>query len=136
MRRLIYLSLALLFIYGCGNDADANVQDDCPDDIPCTEVFVTLTFSPKDENDQSILLESFYTQNLDNGNTYDGPSQTDFQQQGTYVVISDGELDEINKDGTPVRFFGIIGDRIVIEQDFVVGHDCCHVQPLDGPFNQ
>ena len=136
MKRLLYILLLPLLFYGCGNDEDPIKQDDCPEDIACTEIFVMLTFTPKDENDQPIRLDSFYTQNLDNGNTYDGPSRNDLIQEGTYVVISDGELEEINMEGTLIRFFGIVNDRIVIEQDFEVGHDCCHVQPLNGPFNQ
>ncbi|MBO3700566.1 hypothetical protein [Roseivirga sp. E12] len=135
MRKLIYLLIInLIFITACSNDDQPlNNNEDCPDNIVCTEILISLTFSPKDGNDNPIFLDSYYSQNLDNGQTYSITNGT-VLSTASYVVVSDEQLDEINQNGTNIRFIGIQGNQIVVQQDFVVGHDCCHVVPLSGPF--
>lgn len=136
MKKLFFLFiLNSVFIFSCSNtdDSISNLID-CSANIGCTEVFVSLTFSPKNENGQPIMLDSFYSQNLDNGKTY-SISSGNLLNTTSYVVVTDGQLDEINQSGTNVRFFGLQGNQIVIQQDFVVGHNCCHVVPLSGPFD-
>lgn len=136
MKKLICsIFLLNLIVFSCTNEDDAidNISD-CPTDIICTLVFTSLTYSPIDDNDQAILLDSFYAQNLDNGNTYSIPSNNQLNP-ARYIVISDAQIEEINKSGTNIRFIGLQNDQIVVQQDFVVGHDCCHVVPLNGPFD-
>ncbi len=121
-------------VFSCTNEDDSLNTSDCPADIVCTLVFTSLTFSPKDANNQPISLDSFYAQNLDNGNTY-SISSGNLLNTTTFTVITDNEIDEIQRNGTNIRFIGLQGDQIVVQQDFVVGHDCCHVVPLSGPFD-
>ncbi|MFT6872984.1 MAG: hypothetical protein ACJAVN_001998 [Roseivirga sp.] len=136
MKKLIYSILLInLVVFSCTNEDDGmNNISDCPTDIVCTEIFVSLTFSPKDINNQPITLDSFYAQNLDNGNTY-STENNDFAQENSYIVVTDAQIGEINKAGTNIRFIGLKGDEIVVQQDFMIGHDCCHVIPLNGPFD-
>ncbi len=136
MKKLFYLLFTVnLVCMGCANtDNGIDNLSDCPIDIGCTEVFVSLTFSPTDSNNQPIFLDSFYAQNLDNGNTYSIPNENSLNTP-SYTVITDNELDQINKDGTNIRFIGLQGNEIAVQQDFVVGHNCCHVIPLSGPFD-
>lgn len=138
MKKLVYLLfVSCLFAISCGetDEQPGNTFDECPANLGCTEIFVSLIFSPKNNNNQAISLDSFYTQNLDNGNTYN-VQHNDAQQTNSYTVITDGQLSEINKEGTKIRFTGLQGDQVVIQQDFVVGHDCCHVTAVNGPFDQ
>lgn len=138
MKRLAYSILFLsLVVISCGESDDQPSQafDDCPTNLGCTEIFVSLLFSPKHLGNQPISTDSFYTQNLDNGNTY-SIQNTSIGSSDSYIVITDGQLSEINKEGTNLRFIALLNDQIVIQQDFVVGHDCCHVIPISGPFDQ
>ena len=128
----IILPLLLIGLFSCGEDTSPRDQD-CPKELLCTEEFVSLTFSPR-ENGMVIQFDSYYTQNLDNGETYNYDPNDNLPDDLSYVVISDAEMGEIAKDGTSLRFFGIKDNQVLIEQDFIVGHDCCHVIPLDGPF--
>lgn len=135
MKKLIStVLLSLIILCSCSNEDDSLGNSDCPTDIVCTLILKSLTFSPKGDNDQAILLDSFYAQNLDNGNTYSIESN-DQLNSTRYIVISDAQIGEINKSGTNIRFIGLQNDQIVVQQDFVVGHDCCHVLPLAGPFD-
>lgn len=138
MKKLVYLILSLCFLaISCGETDDAadNTLDGCPTNLTCTEIFISLLFTPTNSSNQPITLDSFYTQNLDNGNTYSIINNT-VGQSNSYVVVSDSQRSEINKEGTNIRFIGLLGDQIVVQQDFVIGHDCCHVIPISGPFDQ
>lgn len=81
-----------------------------------------------------VVLDNYYVKNIDNGNLYQESSLNDHLDEGQYVVVSDVRLSEIKKTGTILRFFGIKNNEIVLQQDFTVGHDCCHIIPLSGPF--
>lgn len=122
----------LLGLASCSDDASPNDQD-CPTELLCTEQFVSLTFSPR-VNGEFVELDSYYTQNLDNGMAYIFDSDHNLPISEFYIVISDAQLNDIDKEGTTLRFFGTKDNQLVIEQDFIVGHDCCHVIPLEGPF--
>ena len=124
--------VCILTLFSCGEDAAPSDQG-CPTELLCTEQFVSLTFSPK-ENGEFIKLDSYYSQNLDNGNSYNFDQSNNLPVSEFYVLITDGEMEEISKEGTVIRFFGIKDNQVIIEQDFIVGHDCCHVIPLQGPF--
>ncbi len=132
MKKLKLISVLFAFLlFACGEEATPT--DDCPEELLCTEEFRSLTFSPR-ENEQFVVLDSYYTLNLDNGETYNYEGQHDPLVSQFYVIISDAEMDQVAKDGTNVRFIGVVGSTPVIEQDFVVGHDCCHVIGIEGPF--
>lgn len=137
MKKLVYLILSISFIIAscASEDEPLTTDNDCPPNLSCTEIFVSLTFSPKDGNNQPIILDSFYSQNLDNGNTY-SIQNTNVSTQNSYVVITDAFIEEIQKKGTQIRFIGLIGNQIMVQQDFLIGHDCCHVEGLDGPLDQ
>ena len=133
MKRSVFISLVALFLFqACGENRIPDPED-CPAELLCTEEFVSLIYRPT-VNGELTPLDSYYSQNLDNGNTYNFVDPTMSQLWNAYIVISDGEFEEIQKEGTTIRFFGIRDNEVVIEEDFVVGHDCCHVIPLEGPF--
>ena len=128
--KLLILS-SIIILFSCSEEVIPS--NDCSQDLICTEEFRTLIFSPK-ENDQFKQLDTYYTLNLDNGNTYNYQDWNDQSGNEFYTIISDAEMNEIEKEGTNLRFIGIVGSTPAIEQDFVVGHDCCHIIPLEGPF--
>ncbi len=136
MRKLFCTLFSLLLILtSCSNsDEDIDNTTECPDNVVCTEILISLTFSPKGANDTPIFLDNYYSQNLDNGQTY-SILNSNIASTASYVVVSDEQLEEINQEGTNIRFIGLQGNQIVVQQDFLVGHDCCHIIPLSGPFD-
>ena len=106
---------------------------ECDLDLVCTENFVSLSYRPQDELDNGILLDNYYSQNLDNGNTYDFRNPDLARADSSYVLITDAQINEVQSSGTVIRFFGEANGQIIVEQDFLVGHDCCHVVLLQGP---
>lgn len=127
---LVVLIGMILIIQGCTEDAQPL---ECSHEIACTEIFITFTYEPTDNQGNAILLDSYYSQNLDNGQTYGFNNPINPGSEGIYGVISDAQMDEVKATGTVIRFIGLKDGEIVIEQDFIIGHDCCHIVPLQGP---
>ena len=135
MKRLIVvLSLSLALVFSCQEEPLQN-EVNCLANVLCTEELRYLTYSPK-LNEKPVILDDYYVKNLDNGNVYQSSSLVDHMPQGTYLIISDVRRLELQQSGTVLRFFGIKNGQIFIQKDFVVGHDCCHIVPIEGPFDQ
>ena len=130
MKLKVLFLLSVLMIVACEESA-APVE--CNEDIACTEQFVMFTYSPKDNENQAIILDGYYSQNMDNGNIYDDFQEQDFLDAGVYMVITDQQRGDLKKNGTTIRFFGQKDGNVIIQQDFLIGHDCCHIVPLEGP---
>ena len=129
----LILLIGILALGSCDDESMLN-EVDCPAELFCTEELRTLTFHAR-INGESAILDSHYVKNMDNGNIYQADPLNDYLDEGHYIVVSDTKKDELRKSGTTLTFFGIQNGEIVIQQDFVVGHDCCHVVPVSGPFN-
>lgn len=134
MKKIAFLCLIGLLWTTWACDEELNALK-CDPDLACTEVFVTLTYTLRDNQDNAIILDNYYSQNLDNGNVYNFNNPLTANSEGVYAIISDGQKDEVVAGGTTIRFIGEKDGQIVAQQDFVVGHDCCHVVLISGPGN-
>ncbi|HEY9117497.1 MAG TPA: hypothetical protein VIN11_06705 [Roseivirga sp.] len=132
-KSFLVIVLFSLYSFSCGEGANPNL-DDCPAELLCTEELRSYTYTPT-ENGEPLILDNFYVRNMENGNIYPNANLNTVTAPGTYLVITDMAFNEIKKSGSLIRFFGIKNNQIVIQTDFMVGHDCCHVIPLEGPFD-
>lgn len=132
MKRYLLLPLLFLLVYSCGEKAPDEILD-CPGNLACTEELRHITYSPM-ENGEPVMLDHYYIKNLDNGQIYQSNPAV-IQNEGTYLIVTDLEMDQLRQSGTILRFFGIIDNKIVLETDFKVGKDCCHIVPLGGPYD-
>ena len=113
---------------------DLNQADDCATDIVCTQQFEIHTYTLLDSIDQPIILDNYYSQNLENGNIYDFDAElTDFLAANEYLIITDAQMNELKRSGTRIRFFGEKNGEIIVQEDFLVGHNCCHIEVFEGP---
>ena len=127
----IYLFAVLsLIMAACGSDDNDVTTPECPVDLLCTEQFEIITVTVT-ENGEPVTLDNFKTVNMANGKIYDFQG-SEFLEPGVYILVTDGQFDEIAKDGTSLRFEGSIQDAVVVDEIFEVGHDCCHVLLVDG----
>jgi len=123
--------LALLFtaclslLVACNND-DVDQQEECPDNIACTEQYVTLTVSFSDNNGDPLVLDSYTVTLVATGEVLTFSSNID-PVQGTYALAEDKHLELVEKNGSELRFEGIVDGSKVVDEIFLVGHDCCHV---------
>ena len=136
MSRKLNILLFILgaFLFSCEKE---NMQEDCPEDIICTQVFVTLsvpvdwiTMRPEGiKRSETIIaatgkvLASFEDYLNNPGVPFDG-----------IHVVNDLHLSSLKSDGTDliVRVIGTSGN-VIKEFSYKAGHDCCHLVKIEGP---
>ena len=131
--KILFAAILVLTVMACEGENCRIHPDECLTNIACTEEFRSLLFQPI-ENGEAVLLDSYYVKNLDNDNIYSFTNNDSQDRIAAYVVVTDSQLNDVRKSGSNLRFIGSINNEVVIEQDFVVGHNCCHIIGIEGPF--
>ncbi|MFY0686882.1 MAG: hypothetical protein JXQ90_06940 [Cyclobacteriaceae bacterium] len=126
MKNLLLLTPFILFI-ACETDPGS----DCGGDLLCTEQLVTLGVTIT-ENDAAVLLDEATTTFVSTGEVI-RPHADIGWGDGFYIIMTDAQFDSIEQSGTEVIFRGYINGDLIVEQTYTIGHDCCHVELIDGP---
>ncbi len=130
--KLLFILLIAINLCSCNNDDDSNAT--CDGMTECTDVFVTFTVSIKDQNQNPVALDAFEVINIENGNTVTEPiseaTLARARELGIYPLVSDGSL-EANEE-RQIQFRGFINDEEVINNDYTVTADCCHLSSVSG----
>ncbi len=108
---------------------DDDDQADCNENVICTEEFRAVTIQVIDSLDRPVLLDSFLTIDLLTSLPIAVNSTT---LDGSYPVITDSEIELLKFSGTPLRFLGYLNNVLKVQEDFLVGRDCCHIDYLSG----
>jgi len=137
MKKLLKLTkLAIVFLIAipqisCNNDDDSN--SDCGN-TDCTEIFVTIVVSVEDQDQNPIALDSFEVINIEDGSEMTIPLSASglelSQQLGQYPLIADGSI-EVNQE-VQLQFKGFIDNQEVINTNYTVSSDCCHINLVSG----
>lgn len=130
----ITLILLSFFLLTCSdkNEPDTEVVD-CSSTI-CTLNFVTITVSIKDTSDNAVVLDSFEVLDTATGENLakDISAEEYHNDQGIYPLISDAHRIQYQNKTTTLTFKGYINDELVVNQEFEVKADCCHVSLITG----
>ncbi|MEL7147895.1 MAG: hypothetical protein AAFO69_16095 [Bacteroidota bacterium] len=119
------LSIALLLIFTACN------KDNC-NDTACTEEFRSVTVSIVDQEDDPVMLDRTES-TLDDGTVLDVDSSLIPGFEDTYVIADDSHFDILSEGNNIVIFKGWVGQNQVVEQQFIISKDCCHIDKQDGP---
>ncbi|MEP2056817.1 MAG: hypothetical protein ABJJ05_03370 [Maribacter litoralis] len=126
---VVFLSL---FLVACNDNDDAE-QQDCSEAI-CTHNFVTITVSVKDEAGDAVSLDNFEVIDTATGeNLAESTTAEEYHNdQGIYPIISDAYRTKYQNNTATLLFKGFIGDEQVVNEEFEIGADCCHVSLIAG----
>jgi len=134
MNKLIVVFFSSLFLVGsCKKEVDFV---DCDPQIMCTEVFVSVVINAKFETLGREDIEKSETFIIDSGLKIFSKNYQDIFASEPFegiIVVTDGALDKISKNGTEVKV--VVYNKsggVIKEEFFTVGHDCCHVEKLEG----
>lgn len=130
MKKLLPIFLIFGLALSC---EDSNEPSDCTGNLICTEQFVILSVKLF-EGEEPIILTDYEVRNLDNDSIYRYNHLYHLMPEGEYLVIDDGRMGGIKKEGTPLQLTGELNTGEAYTLDLLVGHDCCHVIPIEGPF--
>lgn len=123
--------LLVLFQISCNNSEDDNL--DC-NHIACTEEYVIIVLTIKDQNQNPVALDYFEVINAEDGSDLTvplSPSALSYAQEfGQYPLIADGGIDKNQE--LQLQFKGFINSQEVINGNYVVGADCCHISLISG----
>ena len=136
MKYLIGLLIVLL-VSNC-NDSDVEDEPDCAD-IACTQEYRTITVNVKDREGNAVALDRFSVVIL--------PNETDITadwsdneielmaKNGVYPLFSDKYSNTYRNKQIEISFKGYLDDKQVLDANYTVGADCCHVFLVDGETN-
>lgn len=129
---LTILTLFVLLQISC-SDKDEDVDLDCAN-IACTEIYITLVITIKDENQNPVSLDYFEVINVKNGSDLTislSPSELAHAKEfGQYPLIADGGIDK--NEELQLQFKGFVNNQEVISSNYTAGADCCHVSLIAG----
>ena len=130
--RILFLITCFISIASCTDEPIV-----CTENIACTRQFEILTVKISDHLGEPIPLDNYFTLDLPNGNIYDFQNQDDYldsvsKANGNYILLTDGQMNIINKSGTRFTFKGFVNNMEVVSENYLIGHDCCHVVLMEG----
>ena len=102
---------------------------ECQEDIICTEIYVSIYVKIQKENGaifkpKQVFLK--FDKTGDKNLVYQGSG-------GIYPIVSDGDIGRLKKSGSTVTLEGYDDNNaLIINEKYVVGHDCCHVKKIEG----
>lgn len=108
---------------------------ECADAL-CTKELRTIALSILDQNGNPIALDSFKVTNVENDKDMTQEfTKSDFewmQLNGSYPIFGDQYANEYRNLKLDLNFKGYIGDREVVNENYTVSADCCHVFKIAG----
>lgn len=130
MKTSVYLIMLFLFT-GCEN----NDAPDCAN-TACTEIYKTIVVSIKDSEQNPVALDDFKVTNLEDGNDltrdlHNAEFET-MRKNGVYPLFGDEYARDFRNNEVEINFKGYIDNQEIINSDYKVGADCCHVILISG----
>jgi hypothetical protein len=129
MRTLFGLLILSSLIISC------NQNGNCLGTQACTEELRIITVDIYASNNSPVSLDSAYSILADGRSFSFENDDLLLGTSGTYTILTDAEMDHVEKRGTEVIFEGWIDQDKVISEVYLIGHDCCHIELLDGETN-
>jgi hypothetical protein len=104
----------------------------------CTTEYRTITVSVKDKDSRPVLLDDYYLEKTGTGEIIDFRLEDPFPDSlnrinGQYIIMTDGKMNMTSASGTDFEFHGKIDTTEVINANYVIGNDECHVVLYSGP---
>lgn len=130
----ITLAFLSFFLMTCSDKAEPEPEPiDCSTAI-CTLNFVTITVSVEDATGDAVSLDNFEVIDTATGeNLAESTTAEEYHNdQGIYPIISDVYRTKYQNKTATLLFNGFIGDEQVVNEEFEIGADCCHVSLIAG----
>ena len=132
----IFLALLGLFtlVLSCNSD-DNNNEDGCGNSI-CTEEFRSYDVSVISTSQDAVALDEFVVTWVETGKDltvdYSAEELEVYQLRGQYPLISDAFVSDFKRRVISLTFEGYINGELVVDEDYTVAFDCCHVFLVEG----
>ena len=131
MKKLLFFGFLSFFLANCKDSDDRSMAILNCSEVACTEQFVTLIVTVKDDSGVLIPLDRFEV--IDQKTSEDLTANITFeefqmaQQSGQYPLYNDSFVAGNQNTKRSLVFRGFINDEKVAEAEYVIDTDCCHV---------
>lgn len=126
--------ILVLLTLNC-SDSDTDDTSNCTD-VFCTEEFRTITISVKDKDGAAVALDHYKVVVLSDGEDITlNASSSEYEwmtKNGSYPLFSDKYVTKYRNKEIEINFQGFIDDELLVDSDYTVGADCCHVTLVEG----
>ena len=131
MKASVCLTLLILFFIGC----DYNDASDCTNQ-GCTELFKTIVVTVINADRNPVALDSFKVTNSENGNDLTrevtASEFEEMRENGVYPLFGDEFVNEFKNKEAEINFKGYLNNLEIVNSNYTVGADCCHVILISG----
>lgn len=101
----------------------------CGDEIICTDDLRMILLNVQGTGEQTGILDSAYTIRQSTGEKIRYPQPLG---PGHYVVLDDTYQPELRNQEDMFRFIGWKNNAIVVNEEFIIGADNCHIFKRSG----
>ncbi len=131
MKNYFLLLFSLILFTSCNNDDNEDSKTECSD-VFCTLEFRSILINIKDSDGNIVKLDKSEVIDLKSkkiiiDEIYNGQTSTE-----SYLLYNDQFQNEITNKERELIFKGYINDNEVINSNYVVASDCCHVFLVSG----
>lgn len=141
MKRILLFFVVAILLSKCKkDDRIGGVPDPCTcyGNIACTEQYVVATIDLKDQYEDPILLDQYYSTILETGekiNLQNSELDSLRRKLGQYPIWEDKLMSLTGRCAKEIEFTGLRQGKKIIKKTFSIGHDCCHVKIVLGDPN-
>ena len=109
-------------------------------EVLCTSEYRMLSITVKDSAGHPVIFTSHYVRKTVTGEILQFPEIDEWTDsvnrvQGIYVIMTDSKLDMTTKSGNQYEFHGKMGNPEVLQENYIIGNDGCHVTLIQGNTN-
>lgn len=124
---LLLLSLGIMAIALASCDkGKANCNN-----VVCTMEYRMISVRIVDANDSAVVLDDHFTIRKKTGDTaarFSGYVSPD----NSYTVVGDEQTKNLYNSQEPYRFVGIKNGAVVVDEEYIISADCCHISKVSG----
>lgn len=133
--KTVLLASAVLFglfsSSSCSKKKLKTIGNEC--DVFCTEEFRSIFTTVVDTNGQTVELYSTSTvRNSTQEVVFSYQYDSTIINNGIYTIMNDGYQKQLKNQVDTFTFTGITNDNRMVEGQFVISADCCHINKVSG----
>ncbi len=130
MKWVSYPIAVFTFLILSSNSCDSS-HEPCPKDIICTMIFTQISVQVVDENDERVVLTKAEVSSKHLNQSIDPLVES--HAGGPYLLVNDGHKQFLSHaEDREFIFKGWVNDDLVVDETYLLRHDCCHVQLIEG----
>lgn len=130
MKNTFYFAAMVLLVTLSGSSCEK--ESECPDEIICSMVFASIGVEVVDANGEPVTL----TKAQVTSKHLDSPIDplVESPAGGPYKIVDDSHMPFLsNNESRKFKFEGWVDDELVVNEIYLIHHDCCHVKLEEGP---